>query len=154
MRLTIAGKDRTADLGAELSRRSARLHGALSPWLPQHSALSLRDSRDSSDYFDRFCRLVRLRHEVNTGIFHIPVKPGWLGKHVRQVKTLLWKALRYQHDRITFQQNIINELVVSGVDFQNSAVMRKMAGLERKVEQLESELKALRRGRADGKGAS
>ena len=36
--------------------------------------------------------------------------------------------------------NVQIPLVVSGVDFQKSAVMRKMGDLERKVEQLESEI--------------
>mgnify|MGYP001585232594 CR=1 FL=1 len=143
MRLVIAGKDRTSDLGQAMAARAARHQGALSAWSPRDSALFLRESRDSSDYFDQFWRLMRLHHSVSTDFFHIPARPGRAGNLTRQIKKVLWRVLRYQHDHVTFQQNIINELVTSAAEFQQAIARKQVADLERKVRRLEAGLKAL-----------
>lgn len=152
MRLVIAGKDRTSDLGQAVTRRAARHRGPLSAWSPRDSALFLRESRDSSDYFDQFWRLMRLHHAVSTDAFPIPARPGWAGNQIRKIKKVLWRVLRYQHDHVTFQQNIINELVASAVEFQHTSVRESLADLERKVQHLEAQLKTLRSNPDRGKG--
>ena len=140
MRLTVAGQDRSADLGASLTRQTARHQGALSRWAPEDSALSLKDSKDSTDYLARYCRLLHLRYALSTEAFPIHARPGPAGNLLRKVKTMLWKLLRYQHDRMAFQQNAINELVISGLAFQQA----RLAALEQQVNTLESELAASR----------
>jgi len=152
MRLVIAGKDRTADLGQAISGRAARHRGPLFAWPPEDSALSLKGSAGPSDYFDRFWRLMRLRHAVSMDAFFIPAKPGWVGNGIRQIKKVLWKILRYQHDRAAFRQNIINELVAGAVEAQQASVRKDMADLERKVHRLETELKTLQSSPDHGKG--
>lgn len=146
MNLSIAGKDRSADIGASLTRQAARHQGALSPWSPQDSALSLKDSRNAADYLERFCKLMRLRYALTTETFPIPARPGAAGNLLRKLKGFLWKLLRYQHDRMAFQQNSINELVISSIDFQQAAAQRKLDSLEQRIRTLEAELAALRKG--------
>ena len=150
MRLIIAGKDRSSDIGADLVRRSTRHAGPLSPWSPQDSALSLKDSSDASDYTERFWKLMRLRWAVSTDAFPIPARPGLWGGMLRQIKAVLWKVFRYQHDRIAFQQNTINELVVNSVGLQQSDFRRKIIELEKKLERMESDIAALRHNPAKG----
>lgn len=146
MILTIAGKDRSADIGTSLSRQAARHQGALSPWSSRDSALSLKESRDAADYLDRFCRLMRLRYALSTEAFPIPARPGAAGNLLRKFKSFLWKLLRYQHDRMAFQQNSINELVISSIDFQQATAQRKLDTLEQRIRSLEAELASLRKG--------
>ncbi len=67
-----------------------------------------------------------------------------MGTLLRRVKAFLWRLLRYQHDRMAFQQNTINELVVSAVDFQRDATQHSLALLERRIRDLESEVAKLR----------
>lgn len=145
MYLNIAGKDRSADVGANLARQAARHQGALSPWSPRDSALSLKESRNAADYLERFCRLMRLRYSLSTDAFPIPARPGTAGTLLRKLKGMLWKLLRYQHDRMAFQQNSINELVISSIDFQQAASRRKIDGLEQRILSLETELAKLRK---------
>ena len=140
MHLIIDGKDRSSDLGVTLARQAVRHQGALSPWSSGDSALSLKDSRNAADYLDRFRRLLRLRHALSTETFPIPARPGIAGNLLRTFKGALWKLLRYQHDRMAFQQNSINELVMSYVDFQQAASRRQMAVLEERLRALETEL--------------
>jgi len=149
MFIRIAGQDRSADIGVELASRAARHQGALSRWSPDDSALSLMTARDPGDYLDRFCRLLRLRYTVSTEAFPIPGKSGTVGTLMRKFKSILWKLLRYQHDRMAFQQNAINELVISSVDFQRAASQQSMAALEQRIQSLEAELASAR-----GKGGA
>ena len=53
------------------------------------------------------------------------------------MKTVLWKLLRYQHDRLTLQQNLINELEINAVEFQRDRVNQELADLKRRVADLE-----------------
>lgn len=144
MHLTIAGKDRSSDIGEDLTRRAARHQGALSRWSPADSALSLKASRDPGDYLDRYCKLLRQRFALSTEPFPVPGKPGTAGTLLRKIKSFLWKLLRYQHDRMAYQQNAINELVISSVDFQQAASRDALASLERRIRSLEAEIATLR----------
>ena len=146
MQLFIDGKDRSSDIGATLARQAARHQGALSPWSSRDSALSLKESQNATDYLDRFRRLLRLRHALSTETFPIPARTGIAGALLRTFKGVLWKLLRYQHDRMAFQQNSINELVMSYVDFQQAASRRQMAVLEERLRVLEAELAGRREG--------
>ncbi len=140
MRLTIAGQDRSSDIGATLERQARRHQGTLSRWSPGDSALSLKHSRNTLDYLNRYARLMRLRYAVSTESFPVPGKPGAAGSLLRKLKGFLWKLLRYQHDRMAFQQNSINELVISAADFQQA----RIADLEQRILQLEADLASLR----------
>jgi uncharacterized protein YceH (UPF0502 family) len=145
MYLGIAGQDRTPDLGAELTRRAARHSGALSRWSAADSALSLRDARDPGDYLDRYGKLLRQRYAVSTEPFAIPGKPGATGRLLRRIKGALWRLLRYQHDRMAFQQNALNELVISALDFQRASSQQAITALEQRIRSLEAEVAALKR---------
>ncbi len=144
MYLIVAGKDRASDIGSDLTRRAGRHQGPLSRWSPADSALSLKTSRDAGEYLERYCRLLRLRYSVSTESFPIPGKAGIGGTILRTVKAFLWKLLRYQHDRMAFQQNAINELVIGSVDFQRTLARQSQAAVEQRVRALEAEVAALR----------
>lgn len=148
MQLEIAGQDRTADIGADLTRRAARHQGPLSRWAAADSALCLKSSRDAGEYLTQYCRLLRLRYAVSTESFPIPGKPGAKGRILRRIKGFLWTLLRYQHDRMAFQQNAVNELVISAIEFQREAGQQAIASLEKRIHDLEAEVSGLRGPRA------
>lgn len=154
MELYVAGQDRSSDIGAELTRQAARHQGALSPWSPRDSALTLKESVTPIDYIDRTIRLMRLRCAVSTETFPVPGKPGPMGSILRKVKAVLWKLLRYQHDRMAFQQNAINELIIGSIEFQHTASKQAVASLEQRVAQLEAQLALLRSGKPADEGRS
>jgi hypothetical protein len=119
---------------------------------PEHSALSLREAQTDAEYLDRFIRLLRIRPGLDTADFEIPRKPGLKGEFSAWVKKYLWKGLRYQHDRMAIQQNVINELVASLAEFEATSRRADVAALEKRVAELEA--KAGRKGKAKGKGGS
>ena len=140
MNITVAGKDRAGELGRTLAEEGARLKaaGSAGALAPGHSALSLKESADRDDFLRRFIGLLQLRHGVRTADFYIPRGPGLRGRVALAVKTFLWKLLRYQHDRITFQQNLINELTLDALEFQQDRLGRELAELRQRAAGLES----------------
>ena len=139
MNLSVAGKDRSGDLGRAVAADAARLQaagdvGALSP---EHSALVLKTATDRADYLRRYLGLLRLRHGVRTADYYIPRGPGWRGRLAVALKTVLWKLFRYQHDRIAFQQNAVNELAIDALEFQREELERDLADVKRRLAALE-----------------
>ena len=141
MHLTVAGKDRGSDLGQEIAAAAAQLQasGTICALSPEHSALVLKASTDRADYLRRYVALLRLRHGVRTADYYVARRPGWTGQMAAAVKTLLWKLLRYQHDRIAFQQNAVNELAIDALEFQRDELERDLADVKRRLAALERE---------------
>ena len=136
MKILVAGKDRTAELGpgltADSERRGQDPRCLFLDW--SVNALSLSDARDESDYLDRLTRLVRYTNHVDPRVFDIPRRPGLVGSALAGFKKVLWKVLRYQHDRVTFRQNLINSNLIALVEFQREEIKRldaRLAAVER-----------------------
>ena len=128
MKIIISGKDRTADLGSQIAEGAAgRMKDPRCAFLPWSlNALSLRDAKGAGIYYDRFLQLLRAKHHVGTLDFDVPRRPGLIGSVQGMVRSFLWKLLRYQHDRITFRQNLINSQLVSALEFEREE-MKKIA---------------------------
>ncbi len=142
MRVIIAGQDRTETLGAQI-RESARRRaagGAPGFLSPEHSALMLKAAHDQAEYLKVYNRLVGIRHGIQTEAFAIPHHAGWAGAIGARIKKILWKLLRYQHDRMAGQQNLVNELVIAGLEFEREESCRAIARLESRVAKLEAQV--------------
>lgn len=139
MNIHIAGTDRTEELGRQVAEAAARLKAdpPVVPLWPGHSALSLKQSKDDADYLCRLIDLLRLRHGIRLGRFHIARAPGLRGRLSLAWKTLMWRLLRYQHERIAFQQNLVNELAISALEFQRDQRTRDLAEVRRRLDRLE-----------------
>jgi len=137
MKLIVAGQDRTAELGAALRAVAVARPAGLKPAvLPESiSALRLRDAANEAEYLDELVRLLRYRDNVDTLPFDIPRSPGPLGAVLVRCKAALWNLLRYQHDRITFRQNLVSHLHSSALEFQQREIQelrRRLAALKSK----------------------
>lgn len=142
MKIIVAGQDRTQELGqalrqqvegmrrGDIRRQPAQVSTAI-------SALSLRQAASESDYLDELVRLMRYREGVDTLDFYIPVRPGLGGRLLGRVKQALWKLLRYQHDRITYRQNLINSLLAGALEFESAARRKNEAELNKRIAELE-----------------
>ena len=143
MRLTVANVDRTGDLGQEIARAAgamvaAKTRDELPIFLSTgDSVLSLRSAKKEGEYLDRLTNLMLSRTGVGTFDFHIPRKPGLLGSVVATIRQFLWKVLRYQHDRVAFQQNSINIQLTAAIEFMRAEYEQKIETLEKKVAELE-----------------
>ncbi|HBA82486.1 MAG TPA: hypothetical protein DCZ95_00175 [Verrucomicrobia bacterium] len=135
----MANQDRTAELGALLRQQAAsRRPSMLPPALaPQHSALALRQARNTAEYQSILVNLIRIRRGITTSDFSIPHKPGWKGSLLAGARRFLWKLLRYQHDRMAFQQNVLNELLIGALEFEREQRLAETEALRQRVDALE-----------------
>jgi len=152
MQLLIAGEDRSRDLGPAIARGAPQTRAARR-YAPADSALSLKAAKDEADFAERFCRLVWMRHSLRTDDFPIPSRPGWRGRVMAGIKRVLWKLLRYQHDRIAFQQNLLNELLIAALELQRRLVERRAAEMLDCLAGFERELRELKARASAGSGA-
>ena len=108
--------------------------GALSP---EHTALTFKRAMGSDEFTRWFVSLLRIRHGVRTEDYFIPHGPGLRGKLALRLKLFLWRLLRYQRDRIAFQQNLINELTIMGLELQQKQMETRFAELKDRLDQME-----------------
>lgn len=144
MKISIAGQDRTRDLGQALRQQAeAMARGAasrkLSPLPPEIGALALARAKSDAEYMDHLIRLIRCRDAVGPLDFDIPRKPGLAGLFMTRLKTFLWKLLRYQHERIAFRQNLINTQLTGALEFEFTQRRKETDDLKRRVAELEKQ---------------
>lgn len=144
MKLSIAGQDRTHDLGRELRQQAEVMEREASnhkpkPALVAPDIMPLARAQSEAEYLDQLIGLIRSRNAVDTLDFAIPRKPGAVGLFIARLKALLWKLLRYQHDRIAFQQNLINAHLTSALEFEVIQRQKETADLKRRIIELEKQ---------------
>jgi hypothetical protein len=139
MKIQVANQDRTAELGAVLRQQASSRHPVGMPpkLAPQHSALALRNARNTAEFQNILVNLIRIRRGITTADFPIPRKPGWKGGLLAGARRILWKLFRYQHDRMAFQQNVLNELMIGALEFEREQRLSETEALRRRVEVLE-----------------
>ncbi len=143
MRLWVNGRDRTADIGESVSK-SAVVREKRGP-APARissdiSAMMLLDARSEEEYRAEFLRLLRYRNGLDTFDFHIPRKPGPAGALAARFKGVLWRLLRYQHDRISFRQNLINCFFTGLFEIEIGQRDREIEDLRRRLGRIEARL--------------
>jgi len=143
MRIIIAGQDCTKELGGEIRQRAEelkKLKGRAAPsQIPAEiGALALHKSNSDADYLDNFVQLLRYRDASEPCDFDIPRKPGFAGAVMTQIKKMLWKLMRYQHDRIAFRQNLINGFFTNAVEFEATERKRMDDELGRRLDKIEA----------------
>lgn len=140
MKILVAGKDVTETWRSDLERETRRMAetGACIFLPPEISAQRLREARNESEYANLLADLVRRRHHIDALGFKVQRRKGWIGLPLWALRVLLWKLLRYQHDRMAFRQNQVN-----------SNFMALMETQAREIERLRAEVNRLRAARPD-----
>ena len=143
MKVIVAGEDKSESLGGEIAGAAKAMVSAKGKdelprfFGPEASALSLRSSKNEAEYLDKLTTLMLSRTGVGTYDFYIPRKPGLLGSFTAAVRRVLWKLLKYQHDRSAFQQNSINIQLTAAIEFMRAEYEKKVSALEKKVIELQ-----------------
>lgn len=136
MKIIIANKDRTDDLGPALKADAdaAMADPLLAPLPWSLHSLSLRDAKNEREFLDRWTALARVKSNVSL-IYNSPMKPGLVGQAMWFFRGAMWRILRYQHGRVMFRQNLINSQVAATLEFQQDEIRRlrqRLDDLERK----------------------
>jgi hypothetical protein len=146
VKLFIAGNESPPGLRERIAASAKRREQEkpLQVLAPQHSALSLKNVSGQDAYLRQFIRLLWMRHGVSTAPFDVPTSRTLFGPLMAAIKRILWKLLRYQHDRITFQQNLVNELLIDAAEMQQQMFQGKVDEITKRLEAAEKELKQIR----------
>jgi hypothetical protein len=143
MRILIAGQDRSADVGTRLAEAAQRHNPAVATEANRHSdVLELRDAQNETAFTATWLRLLRNHSQIRTTDFPVPRQPGPLGACLARAKAFLWRLLRYQHDRMAFQQNAVNIQVALALESERERHASETAALEQRIANLEAALRA------------
>ena len=136
----IGGQDRTTDVGQAIVAAAAQRRAAAPDPVDDRVAgiLALRQAGSESEFNARLIELLQQRAGLDTGPFPIPRKPGRAGRMVARAREALWKLLRYQHDRMAFQQSALNLQTAYALEFERDELLRKVRALEERVAALEA----------------
>lgn len=141
MKLTVNNEDRSDEFTARIDEaiRQRGDHAAPMEMPADINALALRETRTETEYQSILIRMIRCRDNVDSMPFTIPHRGGWRGRCAAWVKGKLWHLLRYQHDRITFRQNLINSLYAGAMEFERSLHGKEIAALKARLQALEEQ---------------
>jgi len=130
LKLQVAGKDRSGDLGREIAGSAAVRpdHGLATLIAYEMDVLGLCSADSAAEYLDRHVKVLRVRNQVDPSAFEGPMG---------RVRRFLWNLLRYQHDWTSFRQNSINVQLSYELEFEKEERKKQVAELERRIRELE-----------------
>jgi hypothetical protein len=130
LKLQVAGKDRSGDLGREIAGVAAARsdHGLATQIAYEMDVLGLRSAGSTAEYLDRHVGILRVRNQVDPSAFEGPMG---------RVRRFLWNLLRYQHDWTSFRQNSINVQLSYELEFEKEERKKQVAELDRRIRELE-----------------
>ena len=142
LRVSVAGRDRTADLGVAVVReanlrRNEWMEGQLAG---EKDVLALPSAASVAMFQSRFLDVLRARLMVDPSLFTTPSGPGFLGALMLQVRIFLWRMFRYQHNWMVFHQNAVNAQLFYAVLFESEERARQVRELAARVRDLEAQI--------------
>ena len=138
MKIVVAAKDRSADLGREIREAAAARArpSDLPPHSPEHSALSLKETRTEKEYHARFLTLLAVRHAVSASI-RVSRRPGLPGLLAARFQDAVWRLVHHRVGRIVRDQNVYNELLALAADLENRALRKEVESLSGRLAEVE-----------------
>ncbi len=136
--ILIGGRDQTADFAVPMAAAVQAMEQRKdSVFLPPHmSALRLREARSGAELVSLYADILRYRHHIDPSALDLPPPRNLRQRAMNLIRRLLWKVLRYQHERMFFRQNLVNSHLTGLLDLQ-----------ARELQALRVELAELRRGK-------
>ena len=142
MKLIVAGKDRSADLGDDLAREAAALaqSNTILPCGHDDSVLHLRDGASMAEYLQVYTPLMRINGGLRIALTTPPRPPrrGLVPRLRRWLRPLLLRVLRHEHAYIVHQQSTFNELLATALEFEVAESQRRCAEIETRLAALEA----------------
>ena len=145
MVLTVAGKDCTAGLGAEIASAA---RGIDHTWMRdrisgESEILDLGHLANESDFLDRHIALFGHRTQVTFTNFKQPAAGNGLGRIAGAIRNVLWRLMLHPHDWTVFHQNAINLQAVRALELEVRLRRREAEQLRERLSALESRCKEL-----------
>lgn len=140
MRILIANKDRTEDLGPRLAAAAAgrpdRLHG--SGRMPEPTALSLGEARTEDEFLRMFIEHLRRQHgRFAEGYDDIGGRPGLAGRVRGLARNAVARLTRAEQERVLARQGLLTELLLAAMEFQQARHQRDVDQLNQRLDALQ-----------------
>ena len=137
--IACGGRDESADLGDQVRKEVDRMQALQRcAFIPSHiSALRLREAPCETAFDLTFADLLRYRQHVDTRASALEARPGWRGFLSTTIRRVLWRLMRFQHERLFFRQNLINSHVAALLEMQGRHQAEAMAEMSARLETLE-----------------
>lgn len=137
--MSCGGRDVSAEWGEhlrdEVAHMQARQRCAF--WPAHLSALRLREASSEGAYDLIFADLLRYRRHVDTQAVAPEPRPGLRGRLAAGLHRLLWRLMRFQHERLFFRQNLINSHLAALAEFQARHQAEMLADMSARLDALE-----------------
>ncbi len=142
MKLIVAGKDRSADLGDDLAREAAALASSNTSIHCAHddAVLRLREVSSMAEYLKTYAPLMRSNGGLRIALTTPPRPPrrGLMPRLRRWLRPLLLRVLTHEHAYIVHQQATFNELIATALEFEVEESQRRCAEIETRLAALEA----------------
>ena len=140
MKIFVGGKDRSDDVGARIrcAAERRRLGPAPSVVSPDINALCLLRVSSENAYLREFLRILPYRDAFDAADVKISTRSGPVGWALTKVKSLLWRLIRFQYERVAFRQNLINRMFTTAIQAEVDSRERDLKELRFRIEALES----------------
>ncbi len=139
--VTVAGKDRGADLGRDIAAAAEALHDAgLAGLLEGESEiLRLGAAANEAEFLDRQIAVLTRRTQVDMDGCETPPAAGPASRVMRVLRRILWRLMRYPSDFIAFNQNAINCQFVHALELEARLRRRETEALRRRLAAIEAD---------------
>jgi len=139
VKLMLAGRDRTDDVGADVEVQARALSDPELESLlrGEQPVLDLGAGCGGPAYIRHFTQLVRIRTSVDTAKIRVPEGHGFGGGLWMAFRRLMWRIMRFAHDDYAFRQNTVNTALGYGLEFESEERRREGAELRQRIDQLE-----------------
>ena len=155
MKVIACGQDRTREWGEALAGEAVRIadHAlAPQPFTRGQSALFLRTAEDEGAYLRILLSLLIIRCGASVEMFDMPRKTGPIGCIGGYIRKGLWKLLRYQHERIVFQQNSAQAHLTTAMVMVHEELSAELAACRKRIDELEAGCRPVSKGRPAAAG--
>ena len=142
MKISVAGKDRTDDLGKRLSKGvHSRPDDGLANSITKEAGLVLpHTGEEINAYADRQIGVMGGHTNIDVTTIRFARRPGLVGMAGWLLRRLMWKLQRFNFEWLTFKQNTINRQFAHQIELEHAARARQAEQLEKRVRTLESRL--------------
>lgn len=139
MKILIAGKPLDESMMDEVKKCAASLAAddSIRPRLGSLDTELLGGIPDAIRGDRKFMELLRHKSQIDTLDFVIPRKPGFTGWMMQRLRRILWKLLRYQHDRMVTRQNRVNAWIISALESKTESLQIEVDELRDRLSRLE-----------------
>lgn len=158
IKITVAGVDKTAYLNDTLAQASserrkklaARGRDDIADLIErQEHILALRDCVSEREFLKQLFWLMQTAPQTHTGAFDVPGHRGWTGRMLIFARKCLWRIFRYQHDRMAFQQNAVNQQLTSAIRYLEHLHTREMEEASLQIKDISARLEKLEKNKGE-----